>query len=97
MRPYERAGIEPDFSEILSDPVLHAVMNRDGVSQDALRAVVLTAQIRLGLVVPCELVSDQEPIRGGRMPAISGGRDGAGQWVGAGRCHANGPLRLKCA
>lgn len=98
MRPYERAGIEPDFAEILTDPVLHAVMNRDGISTDTLRAVVLSAQIRLGLVVPCELVSDEAPmIGGGRMPAISGGRDGAGHWVGAGRCHANGPLRLKCA
>jgi hypothetical protein len=98
MRPYERAGIEPDFHEILSDPVLHAVMKRDGVSADALRAAVRTAQIRLGLVMPCELVSDEEPQeRSGRMPALAGGRDGAGHWAGAGRCRASGPLHLKCA
>jgi hypothetical protein len=98
MRPYERAGIEPDLTEILSDPTLHAVMNRDGVSVEALCATVRAAQIRLGLVVPCELVSDENPQgRSGRMPALAGGRDGAGHWAGAGRCRASGPLHLKCA
>lgn len=98
MRPYERAGIEPDFIELLSDPVLHAVMARDGISEDTLRAVVRAAQVRLGLVSPCELVPYDEPeFRSRRMPALSGGRDGAGHWPGAGRCHPNGPLRLKCA
>jgi hypothetical protein len=98
MRPYEIAGIEPALHEMLADPVLLAVMNRDGVSPDMLRAVVRAAQVRLGLAAPCELVSDEESAAwGGRMPAISGGRDGAGHWVGAGRCHASGPLRLKCA
>jgi len=98
MRPYESAGIEPDFRELLADPVLHAVMRRDGINEDTIRAVVRAAQIRLGLVAPCELVAGEEPgLPGGRMPAISGGRDGAGHWPGAGRCHPNGPLRLKCA
>lgn len=97
MRPYECAGIEPDFQELLADPVLHAVMHRDGVSEDTIRAVVRAAQIRLGLVAPCELVAEETGFLGGRMPAISGGRDGAGQWSGAGRCHPHGPLRLKCA
>ncbi|GGF49982.1 hypothetical protein GCM10011611_65480 [Aliidongia dinghuensis] len=98
MRPYERAGIEPDLQEILTDPVLHAVMKRDGVTTEALRAAVRTAQIRLGLVAPVELVSSEEPQeRRGRMPAIFGGRDGAGPWAGAGRCRASGPLQLKCA
>ena len=98
MRPFERAGIEPNFQEILTDPVMRAVMNRDGVSADALRATVRTAQIRLGLAAPCELVSDADAHdRRGRMPAISGGRDGAGHWAGAGRCRASGPLHLKCA
>ena len=98
MRPYERAGIEPDLHELLSDPVLHAVMNRDGVSPEALKAAVRAAQVRLGLVVPCELVSDEEPDQGSRrMPALLGGRDGAGHWAGAGRCRASGPLHLKCA
>ncbi|HEV2675695.1 MAG TPA: hypothetical protein VGV37_14215 [Aliidongia sp.] len=98
MRPYERAGIEPDLHELLSDPVLHAVMDRDGVSAEMLRAVVRIAQVRLGLAVACELVSDEAPVvEGWRMPAISGGRDGAGHWAGAGRCRTSGPLRLKCA
>jgi hypothetical protein len=101
MRPYERAGIEPDFHELLTDPVLHAVMRRDGVSADKLRAVVRAARVRLGLAAPCELVAlDVEPVfRGGRMPAIAGGRDGAGAGhrSGAGRCLSSGPLRLKCA
>jgi len=98
MRPYERAGIEPDLHELLSDPVLHAVMARDGLTEETIRAVVRAAQIRLGLVAPCELVPNEEPeFRGRRMPAISGGRDGAGHRPGAGRCHPYGPLRLKCA
>ncbi len=98
MRPYERAGIEPDLQELLADPVLHAVMARDGLTEDTIRAVVRAAQIRLGLVAPCELVPDDEQaFRGRRMPAISGGRDGAGHWPGAGRCRSTGPLRLKCA
>lgn len=97
MRPYECAGIEPDLQELLADPVLHAVMHRDGISEETIRAVVRAAQIRLGLVAPCELVAEEIGFLGGRMPAISGGRDGAGQWPGAGRCRPNGPLRLKCA
>jgi hypothetical protein len=101
MRPYERAGIEPDLQELLADPVLHAVMNRDGLSEDTIRAVVRNAQVRLGLVAPCELVeleAAETRFVGGRMPAISGGRDGAGLLrCGAGRCLTNGPLRLKCA
>jgi hypothetical protein len=99
MRPYERAGIEPDFHELLADPVLHAVLARDGIDEDTVKAVVRAARIRLGLASPCELVaSEEEPeLRGRRMPAISGGHDGAGRWTGAGRCLTNGPLRLKCA
>ncbi len=99
MRPYERAGIEPDFHELLADPVLHAVLVRDGITEDTVKAVVRAARIRLGLAAPCELVTREEEVefRGRRMPAISGGRDGAGRWTGAGRCLTNGPLRLKCA
>jgi hypothetical protein len=99
MRPYERAGIEPAFHELLSDPVLQAVMNRDGVDADTLRAVVRAARVRLGLAAPCELVPriDEPVFRSGRMPAIAGGRDGAGHRPGGGRCLSSGPLRLKCA
>jgi hypothetical protein len=101
MRPYERAGIEPDLHELLADPVLHAVMNRDGLSEETIRAVIRNAQVRLGFVAPCELVEleEAEPLfPGARMPAISGSRDGAVLLrSGPGRCLSNGPLRLKCA
>lgn len=99
MRPYERAGIEPDFQELLADPILHAVMARDGITEETVRAVVRAAQIRLGLVTRCALVPwDEEPeFRGRRMPAISDGHDDGAPWLGAGRCHFEGPLRLKCA
>ena len=40
MRPYERAGIEPDFQELLADPILHAVMARDGITEETVRAVL---------------------------------------------------------
>jgi len=103
MRPYERAGIEPDFREILSDPVFQAVLHRDGLTEETVKAVVRAARIRLGLASPCELVADEPAVavaveeRRWRMPAIVGGRDGGAPRLGAGRCLSHGPLRLKCA
>src|ERR1700761_6745424 len=95
MRPYESAGIEPDLRDILSDPVVHAVMRRDAVGEDEIRATIRAARVRLGLVAACELVIEDEawPQSGkARMPAIAGARDGAVGWIWGGRCHL-GPLR----
>jgi hypothetical protein len=41
------AGTEPDLCELFADPLLHLVMQRDGVSLPALRQVVATAQLKL--------------------------------------------------
>ena len=46
-QPWGRPGIEPPLSEVLADPIINAVMRRDGVSSAALEAVVAHAQRRL--------------------------------------------------
>lgn len=47
-RTYETAGEEPDLHELLADPVIHAVMRRDGVSTAELWAVIRTGRCLLG-------------------------------------------------
>lgn len=56
---YERdawgvAGIEPSLCEALADPLVHLVMQRDGVSRADLVAVIRAAQTRLhDTISPC--------------------------------------------
>ena len=38
------SGAEPRLGDVLGDPLVHAVMRRDGVSQAQLRAVIARAQ-----------------------------------------------------
>ena len=45
--PWGKAGSEPEISDVLSDPLVHLVMRRDGVTLPALRAVVAAAQGKL--------------------------------------------------
>ncbi len=40
-------GSEPSLAEILADPILHAVMNRDGVTMDELNNHIGQAQDNL--------------------------------------------------
>jgi hypothetical protein len=40
-------GAEPPLGEVLADPIVHAVMRRDGVSRAALDSVIAGAQRRL--------------------------------------------------
>jgi len=47
-RSYENAGEEPELLELLSDPVIHAIMRRDGVTLADLCAVIRTGRHRLG-------------------------------------------------
>jgi hypothetical protein len=47
-RTYETAGEEPDLHELLADPVIQAVMRRDGVSNAELWAVIRTGRCLLG-------------------------------------------------
>jgi hypothetical protein len=48
------AGIEPSLCEALADPLVHAVMRRDGVTRDELVAVIRAAQSRLhDTISPC--------------------------------------------
>jgi hypothetical protein len=39
-QPWGRPGIEPPLGEVLADPIVQAVMRRDGVSLAALQAVI---------------------------------------------------------
>jgi hypothetical protein len=39
-QPWGRPGIEPPLSEVLADPIVQAVMRRDGVSLGALKSVI---------------------------------------------------------
>jgi len=45
--PWGRPGIEPPLREVLADPLVQAVMRRDGVSRAALESVIAHAQRRL--------------------------------------------------
>ncbi len=47
-RSYENAGEEPELLDLLSDPVTHAVMRRDGVTLADLCAVIRAGRHRLG-------------------------------------------------
>ncbi|HJU16096.1 MAG TPA: hypothetical protein VJ770_06470 [Stellaceae bacterium] len=40
-------GVEPPICEMLADPIVQAVMRRDGVSPAALRSVIIEARDRL--------------------------------------------------
>jgi hypothetical protein len=51
-RAWQEAGVEPDLCDVLADPLVHAVMRRDGVSQAQLRHVVTRARVQLG-IGPC--------------------------------------------
>ncbi|MBI3452406.1 MAG: hypothetical protein HY057_06160 [Rhodospirillales bacterium] len=44
---------EPSLDEMLDDPVVQAMMARDGVKREALVALIAAARTRLGLVTEC--------------------------------------------
>jgi hypothetical protein len=48
-RPWGTVGIEPTVSEMLADPLVQALMRRDGVSRTALESLIADAQRRLRL------------------------------------------------
>ena len=47
-RRWERCGAEPPIEEMLSDPVIEAVLRRDGLTRQDVLAVVETARHRIG-------------------------------------------------
>ena len=47
---YETAGEEPALIEVLADPLIHAVMRRDGVTIAELCSAIRTAKRRLGII-----------------------------------------------
>ena len=44
---WREAGSEPTLAEALSDPIVHAVMRRDGVTFGELVCVIARAQVKL--------------------------------------------------
>ena len=44
---WRQAGIEPPLADVLRDPVVQAVMRRDGVTPDELLRVIAEAQAQL--------------------------------------------------
>jgi hypothetical protein len=48
-RPYEDAGEEPNLADVLADPVIHAVMGRDGVTLAELSSVIRDGRRRLAV------------------------------------------------
>src|SRR3954451_377968 len=61
IQPWARPGIEPPLREVLADPLVQAVMRRDGVSRAALESVVAHAQQRLRQYHDCRSGFDQVP------------------------------------
>ena len=59
------AGIEPALQDVLADPLVHLVMQRDGVSMPALRAVVAAARARLRQAAPSRVPLRPVPPRRG--------------------------------
>jgi hypothetical protein len=45
--PYSQAGDEPRIEDILNDPLTGALMRRDGVSEDSLRALISNVRVSL--------------------------------------------------
>jgi hypothetical protein len=45
MTDYSSAGREPNIAEMLVDPVVQAVMQRDGISESALRSFIAEARM----------------------------------------------------
>jgi hypothetical protein len=47
MRAYDEAGIEPSIAEVLAEPIVHAVMRRDSISEATLVGFIKEARKRL--------------------------------------------------
>jgi hypothetical protein len=60
-RKKDDLSFEPTLHETLTDPVIQAVMNRDGVTQDELIRLILAARARLS--VPEEAIILPFPVR----------------------------------
>jgi len=45
MTDYSSAGREPNIAEMIADPVVQAVMQRDGISEAALRSFIDQARL----------------------------------------------------
>ena len=48
---WRQAGIEPAIDNMLADPIVHAVMRRDGLQEVDIRAVIARASPRAALLV----------------------------------------------
>ncbi len=44
---WSEAGLEPNLSDLLADPIVHLVIRRDRLTPEDVRAAVRVAQVRL--------------------------------------------------
>lgn len=44
---WQDAGVEPTLSEVLSDPLIHLILRRDGLNLDDLRRAIADGQSKL--------------------------------------------------
>jgi hypothetical protein len=64
-RSYDGAGDEPDLLDLLGDPVIHAVMRRDGITLAELCAVIQRGRQRLRLTDGFEVEpAETSPVAG---------------------------------
>jgi hypothetical protein len=75
-QPWGKPGIEPPLGEVLEDPIVQAVMRRDGVSLAALQAVIARV---LPLIQQAARSSSRSRVpsteKDGRSPASHPGAD----------------------
>jgi hypothetical protein len=61
MKPFSRAGTEPQLAELLADPVIQLVMRRDRITEHEVHAAVEIARRALPR---CDAMSAaREPVR----------------------------------
>lgn len=72
-QPWGRPGIEPPLGEVLADPIVQAVMRRDGISLAALQSIIghVFAWVHPGLRSSSSSPSAPRPEKDGWSPAPS--------------------------
>ncbi|MBI1776455.1 MAG: hypothetical protein HYR63_14005 [Proteobacteria bacterium] len=66
MSRYARGGVEPSVEEMLGDPVVQAVMERDGVTGERVQSLLSQARAPSSAQAGEARRPDHRPKRGGR-------------------------------
>jgi hypothetical protein len=76
VKPFSRAGTEPQFAELLADPITQLVMRRDGITEREIHAAVEIA--RRALAAP-DLGDTGRPAAARRPSLVRAGAAAAGR------------------